>query len=185
MSAMPRDLLAPDYESGWKMAGRGGFRRLGDGVVESFGGSGLWWYADEVFEDFSLVVEWRITHPDDNSGVFIRSPALTADYRDAIAEGYEVQIDDRGIDPQAKRSDSPLHLTGAVYRLAPALSRASRPCGEWNRFDIRATGPRIEVDLNGALVSVLESGTRRRVGHLALQAHHQGSAVQFRHLIVV
>jgi len=32
---------------GWRMAGPDGFWQVGDGVVESRGGSGLFWYADE------------------------------------------------------------------------------------------------------------------------------------------
>jgi hypothetical protein len=49
--------------AGWRMAGSGGFRRIPDGLVESYGGPGLFWYAHEMFEDFVLSVAWRITHP--------------------------------------------------------------------------------------------------------------------------
>jgi hypothetical protein len=53
--------------AGWRMAGPGGFRFLPDGAVESYGGSGLFWYRDEVFQDFVLSMQLRISRPEDNS----------------------------------------------------------------------------------------------------------------------
>lgn len=175
-----RDLLQ-DLDN-WRMAGPGGFRRLADGSVESHGGSGLFWYTAAAFDDFRLSVEWRILHETDNSGVFIRIPPLTNSPAPAIERGYEVQIDERGINPAARREDDPLHLTGAVYRLAPALQRASHGVGEWNRFEIVARDFDIAVMLNGIGVSKFTGALRRRGGHVALQNHHEGSAVQFRRL---
>jgi Domain of Unknown Function (DUF1080) len=186
-----RSLLTPSLV-GWRMAGAGGFRWTdadggrGGGALESFGGSGLLWYAEAAFADLVLEVEWRVTGPEDNSGVFLRCPPLLSDQdiRPAVERGCEVQIDERGFDPQTGRLDSPLHLTGAIYRLAPATGRASRPIGDWNLFEITARGTDISVRLNGAGVSRLEGGTRETSGHVALQAHHAGSAVQFRRVAV-
>jgi len=169
----------------WRMAGPGGFRRLDDGGIESHGGSGLFWYAAAVFDDFRLAVEWRISHETDNSGIFLRIPPLTSSPQPAIERGYEVQIDERGVNPAASKQDDPLHLTGAIYRLAPALRRASRGIGEWNRFEILAQGFEIDVTLNGVEVSRLTTALRRRGGHIALQNHHDGSTVQFRKLEIV
>lgn len=170
--------------SGWKMAGAGGFREVGDGVVESFGGSGLLWYAGAIFEDFRLTVEWRLTNDDDNSGVFVRCPPLVDDPGPAIQHGYEVQIDDRGYDPERQALASPLHLTGAIYRLAPASRLLSNPTGQWNTFDVTVSGGTIAVLLNGQPASRLEPALRSPRGHIALQAHHEGSAVRFRNLRV-
>jgi len=89
-------------------------------VTEQGLGARLLWYAAEVFDHFFLEVRWRLTGPEDNSGVFLRTPPLADDPAPAVAEGYEVQIDDRGIDPEGGRFGSPLHLTGAIYKLAPA-----------------------------------------------------------------
>ena len=176
-------LLQSDL-AGWRMAGAGGFRILPEGGVEAQGGPGLLWYAETSFADFELAVAWRIIRPDDNSGVFLRCPPLADDPQAAIEQGYEVQIDDRGYDSKAQVTGSPLHLTGAIYRLAPALRRCSRPVGEWNRFEIATTGPDIAVRLNGQDVARLPDGQRRLTGHIALQNHHAGSAVQFRDLEV-
>jgi hypothetical protein len=106
-------LLNPDL-AGWQMAGPGGFSRRDDGAIESYGGSGILWYADAAFSDFLLRVAWRLTGSDDNSGVFLRIPPLERDVQPAIDQGYEVQIDDRGFDPETGRLGSMLHLTGAI-----------------------------------------------------------------------
>jgi hypothetical protein len=175
------DLLTQDL-SGWRMAGRGGFRWAADGILESHGGSGLLWYAAQAFDDCVIEVSWRLSALEDNSGVFLRIPPLSDDIGPAIERGYEIQIDDRGVDRPGGRMGSPLHLTGAVYRLAPARRLASRAVGSWNAFRITAQGATITVDLNGEEVSRLENGTRERSGHIALQCHHEGSRVQFRDL---
>jgi hypothetical protein len=183
MSRAPRLLLS--NLDGWRMAGAGGFRRLSHGVVESYGGPGLFWYADEVFADFVLSVEWRIARPEDNSGVFVRAPALSDDLQPAIERGYEVQIDDRGFDPAANVVGSALHLTRAIYQLAPAVRRPSLAVGEWNHFEITARGPTLAVSLNGEEVSCLDNASREQRGHIGLQNHHEGSAVRFRDLCIV
>lgn len=175
-----RSLLTPQL-NGWKMVGAGGFRPSEEGI-ESYGGPGILWYAEQEFEDFVLQVRWRLTNSHDNSGIFIRIPALGTDMQPAIDEGYEIQIDDRGLDPATGQLDSALHLTGAVYGLAPAIANASGPVGTWNDFEIAAQGPAISVTLNDVPVAQLDCGTRRRRGFIGLQAHHDGSAVQFQTL---
>ena len=123
MIGEPRSLFS--NLDGWRMAGPGGFRRFSDGTIESYGGPGLLWYADEAFEDFLLLLEWRIARIEDNSGVFIRAPPLSDSPQPAIERGYEVQIDDRGVDPVTNLLGSPFHMTGAIYQLAPAVRRPS------------------------------------------------------------
>jgi hypothetical protein len=92
-----------------------------------------------------------------------------------------VQIDDRGYHPEARRTGSPLHLTGAVYALARARRLTSRPLGEWNVFEITARGFDIAARLNGEPVARLDRDVGRpRCGHIGLQNHHAGSRVQFR-----
>ncbi|WP_346658102.1 DUF1080 domain-containing protein [Bradyrhizobium sp. 157] len=183
MSKSP-NLLAASRLSGWRMAGPGGFRNVAEGVVESFGGPGLFWYAEELFDDLVLTVEWRLSLLDDNSGLFLRCPPLADSPQPAIEHGYEIQIDDRGLDPEKQSLESPLHFTGAIYQLAPAVRFASRPVGQWNRFEVHAIGSTISVVLNGEEVSRLEGASRQPVGHIGLQNHHAGSAVQFRNLLV-
>jgi hypothetical protein len=174
--------------AGWKMAGSGGFIELGANIIESAGGIGLLWFTQEEFDNFLLHVEWRASDITDNSGIFIRFPALGSndpanDWKLAVDKGYEIQIDDRGINPEAGTSDDPLHQTGAIYELAAASHVASKPVGQWNTFDIEARGQEIRVTLNGDLVSQLTgNASRPSKGHIGLQNHHPGSRVQFRNI---
>lgn len=174
---------APIDLSGWRIAGDGGFKPNG-GIIESYGGPGILWYEPAEFRDFILRIEWRVQAAEDNSGVFVRIPPLGETVQRAIDEGYEIQIDERGVDPDSGRTGSARHATGAIYRLAPARVRASRPIGDWNTFEIALRGPALSVQLNGTPVSSLENGTRRQFGHIGLQAHHAGSRVQFRGLSI-
>jgi hypothetical protein len=182
-------LLNPALDS-WQMAGSGRFNVVGSNTVESEGGIGLLWYTKEEFANFLLTVQWRSINIFDNSGVFLRFPALgnqnpAEDWKLAVYQGYEIQIDDRGYDPNTNTTGSPLHMTGAVYQLAPATKLASRPLGEWNTFEIEAVGPDIKVRLNGESVSYLANPQGRPLkGHIGLQNHHPGSRVQFRSVFV-
>ncbi len=175
---------------GWQMAGSGRFIAVGANAVESQDGIGLLWYTKEQFSDFVLTVDWRSMNTFDNSGVFIRFPALGSgdpanDWKPAVDQGYEIQIDDRGFDPATGATGSPLHRTGAVYKVAPANVQNSKPLGEWNRFEITAHGGNIEVKLNGVEMSRLTGDASRPLrGHIGLQNHHPGSRVQFRNLFV-
>lgn len=168
--------------SGWRMAGRGSFAPVEPGVIESRGGPGLLWYAAQVYENLVLRICWRVQSLEDNSGIFVRCPPLQDEIQPAIDRGYEIQIDERGLDPERNVQGSPYHMTGAIYTVAPAISKASRPIGEWNEFNCLVQGSIIEVDLNGVRVASLQSASREPRGHIALQAHHEGSLVQFKDL---
>jgi hypothetical protein len=173
--------LTPQGLVGWRMAGTGGFS-YEDGVLESRGGPGILWYRPILVDDFILRCAWRTHCRNDNSGIFLRIPALDDDISPAIDEGFEVQIDDRGFNPKTGRENSALHFSGAIYGLSPAMTSASRPPGEWNLFQITARGRVIEVRLNGAQVNRFEVAMRRAQGYIGLQSHHEGARVQFRDL---
>ena len=174
---------------GWQMAGFGKFMELGANIIESVDGIGLLWYTKEQFADFILKVDWRASNIDDNSGIFIRFPALgntdpANDWKVAVDQGYEIQIDDTGKNPDVNPPTfhDPLHITGSVYKLASASTVASRPLGQWNTYEIQAKGNDITVTLNGQQVSSLKNGTRPKQGFVGLQNHHAGSKVQFRNI---
>ncbi|MDP8929937.1 MAG: DUF1080 domain-containing protein, partial [Actinomycetota bacterium] len=147
-------------------------------VWETFGGYGLYWYTKEQFSNFMLSLDWRVARIDDNSGVYIRIPP--PDVPNALGEadskGHEIQIDEFGAPNRAA-----IHRTGAIYPLQGPSSFPSAPIGRWNTYLIEANGPLITVTLNGVPVNSFES-SRQGSGHLALQAHHFGSRVQFRNL---
>jgi len=176
------DTLSFATPGAWAMAGEGRFVPVGPGLLESEGGSGLLWYTPSEFSDFRLQVDWLAHSIEDNSGVFFRFPtAELARKQPDWKAGFEVQIDDRGVDPEHDTLGSSSHLTGALYTLAPALQLASRPLGEWNSFDILARGLELRVVLNGVEVCAFTAPTHKpRSGRLGLQTHHEGSRVRFR-----
>ncbi len=119
--------------NGWQMAGFGGFIELGGNIIETVDGIGLLWFTRQPFKNFVLRVDWRASSPDDNSGVFIRFPALgnsspATDWQVAVNQGYEIQIDDTGKNPDTNPPTfgDPLHITGSVYTLAPAAALEGR-----------------------------------------------------------
>jgi Domain of Unknown Function (DUF1080) len=165
--------------AGWQMAGFGGFMELGANIIETIDGIGLLWHTPEQFENSILRVDWRASFPDDNSGVFIRFPALgntdpANDWKPAVDQGYEIQIDDTGKNPELNPNvfNDSLHRTGAVYKLAPANILASLPIGQWNAYEIEANGNDIKATINGQFVSHLQNGNRLPKGFIGLQNHH-------------
>jgi choline dehydrogenase-like flavoprotein len=167
--------------AGWRMAGPGRFIELGGNIIESDGGLGLLWFTQEEFADFVLRVDFRLSSGTDNSGVFIRFPNPGNDPFVAVNQGYEVQIDNTGFNPDNGAFDDAFHKTGAIYTLAP--SNVSMPnVGQWHTYEIEAVGPRITVRLDGIVASQLANGNRSRSGFIGLQNHHGGSKVQFTRL---
>lgn len=168
--------------NGWKMAGSGGFVELGGNIIESAGGIGLLWFAGRQFQNFVLRLDWRASAIDDNSGVFIRFPDPGNDWTIPVTQGYEIQIDNTGKNPDTNPPTfgDPLHNTGAIYTLAG--STAAPVVGQWHACEIEANGSTITVRLDGQQVSQLQNAGRSPKGFIGLQAHHAGSRVQFTRL---
>lgn len=154
---------------GWKMIGPGNFVVDADGSLRSEGGMGLFYYAEQAYEDFELEVEWKVANKAANSGVFLRFPRPD-DPWDAVEGGYEIQIDDTSPDDRA---------TGSVYSFAAAQKFASNPPGEWNRFVIKVQGQQYSIDLNGEHLTDFV-GSRSSKGHVGLQNHDPNSTTWFR-----
>jgi hypothetical protein len=97
-----------------------------------------------------LKLEWMITRPDDNSGVFIRFPNPEGEGYDNTAWvgvnlGLEIQIDDAG-----RPDGAGIHRTGAIYTFkSPDLPLASHGVGEWNAFTITMNEQAYDVAMNG------------------------------------
>ena len=50
--------------------------------------------------------------------------------------------------------------------------KALKPDGEWNEYDIAIVGPKIEVRLNGELVSTTTNADALKRGYLGLQGEN-------------
>ncbi|MEU6843331.1 ThuA domain-containing protein [Streptomyces sp. NPDC046716] len=166
--------------TGWKQAGPGGFT-LADGSLTSYDGLGMLWYqAKEFTGDYSLKLDWRMAG-DDNSGVFVGFPA-SDDPWSAVNNGYEIQID---------ATDSADRTTGSVYGFKSAdlaaRDAALNPPGEWNTYELRVTGERLEIFLNGRKINDFTNTDPARSlkqGYIGLQNHGTGDDVAFRNVRV-
>ncbi|MBC9718940.1 ThuA domain-containing protein [Streptomyces sp. TRM66268-LWL] len=164
--------------TGWKQAGPGGFT-LSDATLTSYDGLGMLWYnAKEFTGDYSLKLDWRMAG-DDNSGVFVGFPA-SDDPWSAVNNGYEIQID---------ATDTADRTTGSVYGFKSAdlaaRDAALNPPGEWNTYELRVTGERLEIFLNGRKINDFTNTDPARSlkqGHIGLQNHGTGDDVAFRNI---
>ncbi len=134
--------------TGWKQVGPGHFEVV-DGMLKTVGGMGLLYYTGGKIGNSVIRVVFKVTKPDDNSGVFIRIPIEPREEWMPVNYGYEVQIYDAGDD---------YHCTGVLYSLTKALTRASKPAGEWNTMEITLDGARTVVVLNGTKVTDYTEG---------------------------
>jgi hypothetical protein len=57
--------------NGWNMAGKGTFLITDENTLQSEG-QGVFWYTKKKFENFVLELDWKVSNPEDNSGVFVR-----------------------------------------------------------------------------------------------------------------
>ncbi|MEV6960275.1 lectin [Streptomyces sp. NPDC051207] len=170
------ELFGGASTTGWRQAGPGGFT-LANGTLTSHGGLGMLWYSAKEFTgDYSLKLDWKAAG-DDNSGVFIGFPA-SDDPWSAVNNGYEIQID---------ATDAADRTTGAVYGFQSAdiaaRDAALNPPGEWNTYELRVTGERLEIFLNGRKINDFTNTDpvrSLRQGHIGIQNHGDGDEVSFR-----
>lgn len=142
-----------------------------DGVLE-FDGKGFSLATLRDYEDFELLVDWKIVNPHGDSGIYLRGTP-------------QVQI----WDPDQHKIGS-----GGLYNNQKNPSRpamiADNPIGQWNTFRIRMVGERVTVHLNDKLVVdnvVLENYWDRSMpifssGQIELQCH--GDPIHFRNIYI-
>lgn len=172
--------------TGWTLVGKKGPGYVAkDGVLlcpEDGGGNLL---TDEEFDNFVFHFEFKL-QPGGNNGVGIRAPLSG----DIAYSGMEIQILDHNHE-KYKGWLKPTQRHGSVYDVIPASSEALKPTGEWNVEEITAIGPKIQVKLNGKLITdadlstvtdpeVLKKhpGLQRKSGRVGFLGH--GSLVEFR-----
>ncbi|UQA37316.1 ThuA domain-containing protein [Streptomyces sp. HNA39] len=162
---------------GWKQAGPGKFT-VSDGALHSDGGMGLLYYQAKELKAYSLKLDWKMAG-DDNSGVFVGFPE-SDDPWSAVHNGYEIQID---------ATDAADRTTGAVYGFKSAdikaRDRVLRPPGQWNSYEIKVQGERLQIFLNGAKINDFTNTDPARSlkdGYIGLQNHGADDQVSFRNI---
>lgn len=119
---------------------------------------------DKDYSDFELTFEVKV---DDalNSGVQIRSRS-TPEFNNGRVHGPQVEIETGG-------------TAGYVYSEGTGrgwISKEQKPTdafkkGEWNRYLVRAVGPRIQTWINGRKIEDLSDAESFRSGFIGLQVH--------------
>jgi Domain of Unknown Function (DUF1080)/GMC oxidoreductase len=142
----------------WQLAGfpggGPGTFMLVDGALIAFPDAphSILFYAPKSFSNFILRLQFRLSAPNDNSGVFVRFRYPLREWPDldspnplpnraeiAVRTGFEVQIDDF-----AAPDDLDKHRTGAIYNIeigdGVGQQRYNRPparrVGVWNDYEI-------------------------------------------------
>jgi len=153
--------------TGWHIMGGGQFS-VKDGVILLNKGGG-WLRSDKEYKDFELRLEFRFVEKNANSGIFLR-----ANDDKGPGKAYQVQtMDGDSIgDIYTRELAKP-----TVKRDAEKLKKAFKPTGEWQEYAITARGGRLEVKLNGDLITVAE-GLADQPGHIGTQG--EGGVLEFR-----
>ena len=127
------------------------------GALEGSSGAdlGMLWFTQRTPARYVLSLDWMMTGPDDNSGVFVGFPDPEAEGYDntsyvAVNMGLEIQIDERG-----RPDNTAVHRTAAIYSFKAADDGplVVHPPGEWNRYEITVDGANFTVALNGTVVN--------------------------------
>lgn len=182
-ASTPEQLLVPGSLDGWHAAPGGTWTwepgAQGDVLVGSSAASesrhGLL-ISDGVYGDFRARLEFRAVRG--CSGFYFR----VEERSDAVGvSGFQAEIE-------------PSFETGGLYETAgrgwvvrpdPELVASIFEPGEWSEMIVTATGPDVEVRVNGEVTARLESDPGRRRGRFALQLHgNQDLHVEFRALEV-
>lgn len=137
---------------------------VADGLLVSRPGDG-WLRSAQVYKDFELELEFRMLKEGSEGGLFFRAGAETGATEPRWpVRGYQVPLGD---------GEGRLmlfgHATGPprFERKADALKSAAKPAGEWQKLAIKAAGPRVEIRLNGVLVTTADD-IEPAGGHLGL-----------------
>jgi hypothetical protein len=206
----PNTLSPAEKSAGWRLlfdgATTAGWHLFGDGRVVGWevadgalvalaqdGGHDI--VTDDEFENFELVVDWKLS-PRANSGIFFN--VVEQGYKVIYATGPEYQIIDD--DGWPSRLEDWQH-TGANYAMHPPLARATKPVGDWNHTRIVVDRGHVEHWLNGTKTAdyvmwtpewekLVSTGKwkeypgygRARRGKIGLQDH--GNKVWFRNIKV-
>ena len=123
----------------WKMNKTNGWVIEDDTMALKEGGD-IW--TKERFGDFVLDLEFKVSS-ECNSGIFFR----TADLKDPVQTGIELQVLDSAGKPNPDKHDS-----GAMYDLLEPSSNTMKSDGEWNHVIITCKDNLIKVNMNGTQI---------------------------------
>jgi hypothetical protein len=129
----------------------------------------MYLWSTKQYTDFEVEFEYMV-QKGGNSGFYFR----VGDKNDPVAKGIEVQI----YDSASKKDTDKLsdHDSGGVIPGVPPKKRASKPAGEWNKFQITNKGDKLTIVLNGVEVNEVDLNagalkSRPKTGFIGFQDH--------------
>jgi len=162
-----------------------------DGMLVSLGTPGGHLITDEIYQDYTLEVEYRFAGKPGNCGVLVHASTPRALYK-MFPKSLEVQmmhenagdfwciVEDISVPDMEKRRGPKEEwgiTEGKKRRIINLTDGSENPVGEWNTMKIECLGDEIKVWVNGDLVNHGYDCTARK-GQIAIQA--EGSEVEFR-----
>ena len=180
--------------NGWKASENPGSPQVRDGAIVAEGKRAHLFYVGDdgraEFENFELELEIK-TEPGANSGVYFQTRWQDSGWPGA---GFESQVNNT--QPPFKEQDYRENKkTASLYGIRNLYKAMARD-GEWFTVNIRVARPRVEIRLNGQLVTaytepanpVLPSpGPKLNLlgkGTFALQCHDEDSRAYYRNIRV-
>ena len=140
---------------------------IADGAIRYDGKNRDLWTKDS-FGDFVLMVDWRVTAPGDDSGIYLRGAAKSQVniWSNPLGSG----------EVWGYRTDN--SLPEEIRKACTPKTKADKPIGQWNRFVITMKGDRLTVVLNGEeVISSARLPGVAKTGPVALQ--HHGTRVDY------
>ena len=125
---------------GWQLMNGAKFV-VEDGVLKHDVGLG-WLQSDKEYADFILRLQFRFLKPKRYGHLFLRSVKAGENWPN---QKYEVQIENTA--RMAMIFGAPQDLNVEL------VQKVLKPDGDWNAYDIKIVGSRLEVRLNGELVN--------------------------------
>jgi len=161
------EVFPPEGFEEWPMDGEAEWT-LEDEVISGSGRMGHLFSPRGDYGDFELSSRVKISDGG-NSGLYFRAQPTGG-----WPLGYEAQVNSSFPDPQK---------TGSLYGLLPVATELVPP-DTWFDYGILCEdvsgGTHVVITVNGATVVDVVDERRHAPGHIALQQHHEGSAVCFR-----
>jgi hypothetical protein len=118
--------------------------KLADGTVNPYGSGGYLLVYEKAYGDFILKCDVKMSQPECNSGIFVR----TGDLSDPVYSALEVQIS----------SDTKPGRNGfaSIYDLVAPSKDATNGPGKWDTVEVRCEGPLVTVTVNGDKVASID-----------------------------
>ena len=153
-----------------------------DGVILCKGVPNGFMRTNDSHSNYRLHVEWRWPETAGNSGVFLHLNGPDKVWPNCI----ECQLHAGNAGDFVLIGDSRITVEDSAYSVAdrfqaiPKLRASSeKPAGEWNSYDITASGDSIRCSVNGVLQNE-GAGAFRSEGPIGLQS--EGAPIEFRNV---